>query len=144
MSSRTLLGFDYGQKRIGIAVGQEITHTAQGLITLTCSNGPDWEGIDLLVKEWRPQILVVGMPHNMDERPHPLHDEVKAFGDQLIERYNLSVEWIDERLSSVEAEAQLATGSKSRQKKQDKAEIDKLAAQIILQSWLNSQQTTSN
>jgi len=140
MSSRTLLGFDYGQKRIGIAVGQEITHTAQGLTTLTSTDGPDWDSIDKLLNEWRPQMLVVGMPHNMDDRPHPLHDKVKAFGDQLAERYNLPVEWIDERLSSIEAETQLANGSKSRQKKQDKAEIDKLAAQIILQSWLNSQQ----
>jgi len=142
MNSRTLLGFDYGQRRIGIAVGQEITHTAQGLTTLNCSDGPDWDRIDKLLGEWRPQMLVVGMPHNMDDRPHPLHDEVKAFGDRLAERYNLPVEWIDERLSSVEAEAQLAKGSKSKQKKQDKAEIDKLAAQIILQSWLNSQQNT--
>ncbi|VAX00491.1 Putative pre-16S rRNA nuclease Yqg [hydrothermal vent metagenome] len=137
MSDRTLLGFDYGRKRIGIAVGQEITQTAQGLTTLTSTDGPDWDNIDRLLNEWRPQMLVVGMPHNMDDRAHPLHDEVKAFGDQLAERYNLPVEWIDERLSSVEAEALLAAGSKSRQKKQDKAEIDKLAAQIILQSWLN-------
>ncbi len=138
MSSRTIIGFDYGQRRIGIAVGQEITHTAQGLVTLTCPDGPDWDNIDKLLNEWRPQLLVVGMPHNMDDRPHPLHKEVKAFGNQLAERYNLPVEWMDERLSSVEAEAQLAKGTKSRQKKQDKAEIDKLAAQIILQSWLNS------
>ncbi len=137
MSSRTLLGFDYGRKRIGIAVGQEITHTAQGLTTLACTNGPDWDRIGQLLNEWRPQLLVVGMPHNMDDRPHPLQHEVKAFGDQLAERYNLPIEWMDERLSSVEAEAQLANGTKSRQRKQDKAEIDKLAAQIILQSWLN-------
>jgi len=138
MSDRTLLGFDYGQKRIGIAVGQEVTSTARGLTTLICTDGPDWNNIDKLLHEWRPQLLVVGMPHNMDNRPHPLHDEVKAFGDQLAERYNLPVEWMDERLSSVEAEAQLAAGSKSRHKKKDKSEIDKLAAQIILQSWFNN------
>ena len=137
MDSRTLLGFDYGRKRIGVAVGQEITHTAQALVTLNSVNGPDWDGIEKLIKEWQPQQLIVGMPHNMDDRPHPLHDEVKEFGDQLAQRYHLPIEWIDERLSSIEAEAQLASGTKSKHRKKDKAEIDKLAAQIILQSWLN-------
>jgi len=137
MDSRTLLGFDYGRKRIGIAVGQEITHTAQALTTLASSKGPDWTGIGKLIEQWQPQLLIVGMPHNMDERPHPLQMEVKAFGDRLAERYNLPVEWIDERLSSLEAESQLATGTKAKHKKRNKAEIDKLAAQIILQSWLN-------
>ena len=63
---------------------------------------------------------------------------MKDFGDQLKQRYNLPVEWIDEKLSSVEAEQMLATGNYSRQQKKDKAEIDKLAAEIILQSWLNT------
>ena len=138
-TSRTLLGFDYGRKRIGIAVGQEITGTAKGLITISSTwNGPDWEAIDKLVREWQPQLLVVGMPHNMDERPHELHDEVKDFGDQLSARYNLPVEWIDEKLSSLEAEQLLATDQLKKQRKQGKAEIDKLAAQLILQSYLNS------
>lgn len=142
-TSRTLLGFDYGRKRIGIAVGQEITHTAKGLVTLkTMQTGPDWAAIDELVKEWQPQLLVVGMPHNidehMDERPHELHEEVKGFGDQLAERYNLPVEWIDEKLSSVEAEQQLSASQQKKQRKQNKAEIDKLAAQLILQSYLNN------
>ena len=78
------------------------------------------------------------MPHNMDERPHELHDEVKDFGDQLSARYNLPVEWIDEKLSSLEAEQLLATDQLKKQRKQGKAEIDKLAAQLILQSYLNS------
>ena len=139
MADRTLLGFDYGRKRIGIAVGQEVTGTAQALMTLNNSGSPDWDGIDRLIKEWRPNLLVVGMPHNMDERPHPLADEVKAFGEKLAQRYNLPLEWIDERLSSLEAESLLAQGTKPKRKKQDKTEIDKLAAQIILQSWLNNQ-----
>lgn len=138
-TSRTLLGFDYGRKRIGVAVGQEITGTAKGLSTINASQtGPDWEAIDKLVSEWQPQLLVVGMPHNMDERPHELHDEVKGFGDQLAERYNLPVEWIDEKLSSLEAEQLLADNRQKKQRKQGKAEIDKLAAQLILQSYLNS------
>ena len=138
-TSRTLLGFDYGRKRIGIAVGQEITRTAKGLVTLQATQaGPDWQAIDKLVKEWQPQLIVVGMPHNMDDRPHELHDEVKDFGDQLTQRYNLPVEWIDEKLSSVEAEQQLSANRQKKQRKQDKTEIDKLAAQLILQSYLNN------
>lgn len=141
---RTLLGFDYGRKRIGVAVGQEITSTAKGLTTVVSSmqSGPDWASIDKLVAEWQPQLLVVGMPHHVDEQagdqPHELHDEVKGFGDQLAQRYNLPVEWMDERLSSLEAEQQLSSSQTKKTRKQDKAEIDKLAAQLILQSYLNS------
>jgi len=139
MTGRTLLGFDYGRKRIGIAVGQEITSTAKGLITLnTTTQGPDWPAIDKLVSEWQPQLIVVGMPSNMDDRPHKLHDEVKAFGNQLAERYNLPVAWIDEKLSSMEAEQQLSASPQTKKRKQDKAQIDKLAAQLILQSYLNT------
>jgi len=143
MTDRILLGFDYGRKRIGIAVGQEITHTAKALTTLnSIEQIPDWSGIDRLIDEWRPQLLIVGMPSHMDSHtanePHPLHDEVKAFGDQLGKRYNLPVEWIDERLSSLEAEEQLATSNKKKRLKRDKAQIDQLAAQVILQSYLNN------
>jgi putative Holliday junction resolvase len=137
---RTLLGFDYGSKRIGVAVGQELTRSAHGLRTLHNNHsGPDWPAITEIIKEWQPELLVIGMPHNMDDSPHPLADSVVNFGKQLEQRYNLPVVWIDERLSSVEAEAQLAQSGKSRTGKRDKANIDKLAAAIILQTWLNSQ-----
>jgi putative Holliday junction resolvase len=137
---RTLLGFDYGSKRIGIAVGQELTRNANGLRTLhNTHSGPDWPAIDDLIKQWQPELLVVGMPHNMDDSPHPLADSVRNFGKQLEQRYNLPVVWIDEKLSSLEAEQQLAHSGKSRADKRDKANIDKLAAAVILQTWLNSQ-----
>jgi putative Holliday junction resolvase len=137
---RTLLGFDYGSKRIGVAVGQELTRSATGLRTLHNNHsGPDWPAIAELIREWQPELLVIGMPHNMDDSPHPLAEVVQNFGKQLEQRYNLPVVWIDERLSSLEAEAQLAHSSHSRTSKRDKANIDKLAAAIILQTWLNSQ-----
>ena len=135
---RTILGFDYGTKRIGVAVGQELTATARGLTTLQNNQGaPDWARITQLIREWQPALLVVGMPTSMDNQPHLLEQSVKDFGDQLKQRYNLPVEWIDEKLSSVEAEEMLAESDIGKHRKQDKAEIDKLAAQIILQSWLN-------
>lgn len=136
---RTILGFDYGTKRIGVAVGQELTATARGLITIQNHQGqPDWPRITQLIKEWQPELLVVGMPTTMDNQPHLLEESVKDFGNQLKQRYNLPVEWIDEKLSSVEAEEILAESDIARQRRQDKAEIDRLAAQIILQSWLNT------
>ena len=138
MSSRTVLGFDFGTKRIGIAVGQEITRTAKGITTLkTHQREPDWEKIDHLIREWQPQLLVVGMPHNMDDRPHPLEKTVENFGNHLKQRYNLPLEWMDERLSSVEAEQRLAEQRQSKHIKSGNVEIDTLAAEIILQSWFN-------
>jgi putative Holliday junction resolvase len=138
---RTLLGFDFGNKRIGVAVGQELTRSAQALRTLhNTPSGPDWPAIDSLIQEWQPDLLVVGMPGHMDhDRPHPLAERILDFGKQLEQRYNLPVVWSDERLSSREAEQQLAESGMPRQQKQDKANIDKLAAAIILQTWLNSQ-----
>lgn len=138
---RTLLGFDYGKRRIGVAVGQELTRTSQALCTLNnTSKGPDWPAIAGLIKEWQPDLLVVGQPHNMDDdRPHALAGPIRDFGDQLEQRYNLPVAFVDERLSSLEAEARLADSGKSRNDKRDKASIDKLAAAIILQTWLNHQ-----
>lgn len=139
---RTLLGFDYGSKRIGVAVGQELTRTAHGLRTLHNNpSGPDWPAIAELIREWQPELLVVGLPQHMDDdtQPHPMAVPVHDFGKQLEQRYNLPVVWVDERLSSLEAEAQLANSGKSRADKRDKATIDKLAAAIILQTWLNNQ-----
>lgn len=137
---RTLLGFDFGNKRIGVAIGQDLTRSAHGLRTLhNNSSGPDWPAISDLITQWQPDLLVVGMPHNMDDSPHPLAESARNFGKQLEQRYNLPVVWIDEKLSSLEAEAQLAQSGHSRADKRDKANIDKLAAAIILQTWLNSQ-----
>ena len=137
--ARTLLGFDFGTRRIGVAVGQEITHTAKGLTTISNINHePDWSAIDKLVKQWQPQLLVVGLPHHLDDRPHELVPLVQSFGDKLKTRYQLPVAWIDEKLSSSEAEARIAQGVHAKQRRQDKSEIDKLAAELILQSWLNS------
>ena len=135
---RTILAFDYGSKRIGIAVGQELTRTAQALVTLTNpQQRPDWQGIATLIKEWRPQLLVVGLPVNMDGSPQPATESARIFGEELKTRYNLPVEWIDERLSSVEAEMQIKETIPAKHRQRHKQDVDKLAAAIILQTWLN-------
>ncbi len=129
------LGFDYGTRRIGIAVGQEITRTATGVETLqSVNNKPDWAGITRLIGDWQPAALVVGLPLNMDDSENPRTALVKRFCNQLRERYKLPVHTMDERLSTIEAQHLLAqSGSKRGQ------DSDKLAAQLILQSWLEQQ-----
>ena len=135
---RTILAFDFGRKRLGVAIGQELTRTARALTTLNhVKYAPDWQGIAALIQEWRPQLLVVGLPVNMDGTVHELDSEVRAFGEQLKTRYNLPVEWIDERLSSREAEQELAEQIRARHRERHRQDIDKLAAAIILQTWLH-------
>jgi len=130
----TLLGFDFGEKRIGIAVGQTLTGSVNPLTTLAAINQkPDWDGIGALIEEWRPALLIVGLPLHMDGSEQELTQRAKRFGNQLKGRYNLPVEWVDERLSSDEAERLLREQGKKRS---NKADIDKLAAALILQSWL--------
>lgn len=134
----TLLGFDFGLKRIGIAVGQGLTRTATPLATLRAMDGePDWAAVTAVIETWRPQALIVGLPRNMDGGEHALAAAARGFGRRLEQRYGLPVHWIDERLSSREAEQQLAASGRPRRLKGRKGDIDKVAAQIILQTWLS-------
>jgi putative Holliday junction resolvase len=139
--ARTFLGFDYGTSRIGVAVGQELTGTATALTTIRASDGkPDWDAITRLVEQWQPDAFVIGLPLNVDGTFHELSYRVQRFGNQLHGRYNLPAYFMDERLSSLEAERLLAQRSPKKAKKED---IDKLAAKVILESWL-AQATSSN
>lgn len=139
---RVILGFDYGRKRIGIAVGQTLTQTATPLTTLTVKhNKPDWDAIARLIDEWQPSALVVGRPLNMDGSEHEMTQAATRFGNQLMGRYNLPVHRVDERLTSIEAEQRLAERGGTRG---DKGEVDRVAAQLILQSWLNDQANTQH
>ena len=129
---RTYLAFDYGSKRIGVAVGQDITASARALTTLkTRDHTPPWQAIESLVQTWQPQAFVVGLPYNSDGSEHPVTKAARRFGNQLQGRFQRPVYWVDERLTSREAESILAQhGGRSA-----KRDIDKLAAQLILQSW---------
>lgn len=143
---RTLLGFDYGLRRIGVAVGQELTGTASALTTLSNSDsGPDWLVITRLIKEWQADALVVGIPLNMDDSEHEMTHAARRFARQLQGRYGLPVYEADERLSSMEAEQVMIAQnirSPNRKRQQHRARIDREAAQIILQTWLNEQAVT--
>lgn len=132
----TYLGFDFGTKRIGVAVGQELTCTATALVTLTTVNDkPDWESITRLIAEWRPDAMVVGLPLNMDGTETEITPRARRFANQLNGRYGLLVHLMDERLSTIEAQHLLAQQGRSRRN----MDSDKLAAQLILQSWLERQ-----
>ena len=134
-TARTLLGFDYGKKRIGVAVGQELTATASPAETLHCrGDQPDWAGITRLIDTWRPQALIVGLPLNMDGTEHELTEAARWFGQELDQRYGLPVYWIDERLTTIEATHLLAGTAKNARRRH--ADIDKVAAQLILETWL--------
>jgi putative holliday junction resolvase len=136
--SGAVLGFDYGERRIGVAIGQRITGTASPLTTLTSKNQhPDWEAIGRLINEWQPEALIVGMPYHLDGSETALSERINRFCRQLEGRFRLPVHQIDERLSSAEAERHLKLQrQQGRRKRIDKHEIDQLAAAIQLESWL--------
>ena len=137
-----ILGFDYGEQRIGVAVGQRITGTATPLTTLTSRDRkPDWDAISDLIQEWKPEALVVGMPYHLDGSESEMSERIKKFCRQLNGRYGLPVHQVDERLSSAEAEQTLKLQrQQGRRKKINKQEIDQLAAAVQLESWLSGTQ----
>ncbi|HSJ48912.1 MAG TPA: Holliday junction resolvase RuvX [Gammaproteobacteria bacterium] len=129
MPSQVLLGFDYGQRRIGVAVGQTVTATATALATLAARDGqPDWAEVTALIEEWRPDALVVGLPLRLDGTESELSRAAQRFARRLEGRYKRPVHLMDERLSSRTAE-QTRTRDGARQG------LDALAAQVILQDW---------
>lgn len=138
---RTILGFDFGTKRIGIAIGQEITGTVNPLTTVTAiKHKPDWNSISKIIAEWQPDLLVVGLPLHMDGTEQEMTQAARRFSNQLNGRYQIPIALMDERLSSNEAESILneQTGF------HDKAQIDMISAQLILQSWMSQQQMVNN
>ena len=129
---KTALGFDFGTKSIGIAVGQQITGTARGLGTVKAH---DWQAIAQLIDKWQPDILIVGLPIDMVEKETPITKAARKFSQLLKERFKLPIEMIDEKLSSREARMIL----QSKDQRYEKKDIDALSAELILQSWLNEQ-----
>ena len=126
-----VLGFDYGTKKIGIAVGQTLTQQASPITTLAMvQQRPDWDKIKQLIDEWTPNALVVGLPFNMDDTETHLADRIKRFGRQLEGRYRLPVHLIDERLTSREARREFSSAVQ-------KSGVDAVAAKLITETWLN-------
>jgi len=130
----TLLGFDFGPRKIGVAVGQTITGSASPLTTLRSrERRPDWHLIETLVRDWQPSALVVGLPYNMDDTEAEWAAAARRFARQLQARFGLAVHLVDERLTSIEARRQLGRGADSL------AVVDAMAARLILETWLGEQ-----
>lgn len=135
MAIKLLLGFDYGTKQIGVAVGQAITLSARELCILKAQNGvPDWQKVEALIKEWQPDALVVGLPLNMDGTPSEMSERALKFSRRLHGRFNVPVFTHDERLTTFEAK-----GERLRQGQQGGYRdnpVDAIAAKLLLQGWL--------
>jgi putative Holliday junction resolvase len=138
MSSMTVLGFDYGKARIGVAVANTLTGIATPQSTVTAREGaPDWDAVSRCLKEWQPARLVVGMPRKLDGTDSAMQEPILRFIRQLEGRYHLPVDVVSEQLSSREAEQRLKSARQAgRKRKVRKEEIDQVAAAIILESWL--------
>lgn len=132
----TYLGFDYGLRRIGIAVGQTLTGTARDLDTVKVKgSAPNWNRISELVDAWQPVALVVGLPLNSRGEETGMSRSARKFGQTLADRYNLTVHWVNEYLTSESARQLLSV--KNARIYADKK--DQIAASLILESFLNEQ-----
>jgi putative Holliday junction resolvase len=131
---KILIGFDFGMKRIGVAVGQTVTMSARPLDTLQAKEGiPNWHTLTALFKKWLPDAVVVGIPLNMDGTDQKISVQARAFAESIRQRYELPVYESDERLTTKDARARLFNegGYKALQDGQ----VDRVAAQLILQNW---------
>ena len=124
-------------RQIGVAVGNSVTATCEELAVIRARDGkPDWQQLDRLLEEWHPNMLVVGEPLNMDDSESELSQLARKFGRRLAERYQLPVEFMDERLSSFEAKQMLREQGHGGDYRENPA--DSLAARLILESWLRA------
>ncbi len=138
LGQRTLLGFDFGTKSIGIAVGQEITGTARPLTAFKANDGiPDWDLIAQQINEWQPDLVIVGKPLNMDGTEQAITKRAVKFANRLTGRFGVKTELHDERLTTKDAKARLFEdgGYKALQK----GAIDSASAMVILESWMEAQ-----
>jgi putative Holliday junction resolvase len=133
---KLLLGFDYGTKQIGVAVGQAITGQARELCILKAQNGvPDWQKVEALLREWQPDAIVVGLPLHMDGSPSAMSERAEKFARRLNGRFNVPVHMQDERLTTFEAKGQRLSQGGQQGSYRDNP-VDALAAALLLESWL--------
>jgi putative holliday junction resolvase len=139
---RIVLGFDFGQRRIGVACGDTVSRTAAPQGTVPAGpGGPRWSVIDALLRKWQPALTVVGLPYNVDGSDSAMTGAARRFAAELEGRYRLRVALVDERYSSREAEARLKETRESglRRRRVGKADVDAAAACVILERWFSEQ-----
>ncbi len=135
--SGTVIAFDFGEKRIGVAVGETMLKVAHPLSIINLeTNATRFSAIEELTKEWKPSLIIVGLPSYLDGTEHRLTQLAKKFAQRLEGRFNLPILMRDERLTSVEATQQLSNAGVNSH--DQKSIIDAVAAQVILQSYFDS------
>lgn len=134
MDPRLILAFDFGTRSIGCAIGQALTGSARPLQSFKANDGiPDWQQIEKVLREWQPDLVVVGLPLNMDGSEQPLTQQARKFANRLHGRFGVQVTLQDERLSTVEARAHLFASGGYRAL--EKGRVDAASAALILESW---------
>jgi putative Holliday junction resolvase len=132
------MAFDFGTRRIGVASGQEMLGTGQAVAMLRAKDGvPEWVKIEALLKEWQPDLVLVGLPLNMDDTENDMCARARKFGKRLHGRFHVLVEMVDERLTSFEAKGEVMAQGGSRDYGQHG--VDDRAAVLILETWFNQQ-----
>lgn len=137
IGQRSILGFDFGTKYIGVAIGQELTGTARPLGSIKANDGiPNWDNISHYLNEWQPDLVVVGLPLNMDGTEQPMTKSAKKFGNRIHGRFGIQVAFQDERLTTADAKAQLFQQGGYKNLKKDN--IDAQSAVIIIESYFEN------
>lgn len=135
---RRVLAFDFGTRRIGVASGQEMLGTGQPVAMIPARDGiPDWQRIEQLLREWHPDLVVVGLPLNMDDTENEMCARARKFGNRIHGRYHVPVEMVDERLTSFEAKGEVMAAGGSRDF--GRHGVDDRAAVLILETWFGLQ-----
>ena len=133
-----ILAFDFGLRRIGVACGDTVSRNASPLEAVPAGpNGPRWELIDSLMREWQPSLAVIGLPYNVNGSDSDMTRAARAFAAELEQRFLIKTAMIDERYSSLEAQARLKAARESGLKRRRvvKADVDAAAACVILERW---------
>ncbi len=142
---KVVLAFDFGRRRIGVACGDTISRSASALQTVPSGpDGPRWELIGSLLRDWQPDMAVVGLPYNVDGSDSDMTKAARGFAAELARRYSLEVVLVDERYSSLEAEARLKSARESGLRRRvAKSDVDAAAASVILERWFTEKTGSS-
>tara|TARA_B100000676_G_scaffold201701_1_gene198078 strand:- start:112 stop:534 length:423 start_codon:yes stop_codon:yes gene_type:complete len=134
--SGVVMAFDYGLRNIGIAIGQNITKSASTFYAIKAKEGvPDWVKLDSIIEEWEPGLIIVGDPFNMDGTKSEFQKKIAKFSTELIKRYEIELQMIDERLTTKEAKERIQDKPDGIK---DSANKHSISAQIILEDWFRS------
>lgn len=137
-ANQRVMAFDFGTRRIGVATGQQMLGTGQPQAMLPARDGiPDWDAIGQLLEEWKPDLVVVGLPLNMDDSENDMCARARKFGKRLHGRFHVPVEMVDERLTSFEAKGEVMASGGSRDF--GRHGVDDRAAVLVLETWFRQQ-----